>query len=132
MKIFIVTFFLLVGTAANAQENNDFSNCEWETINGREIIKVAEIAPQYDGGFSKFYKDISSKFKISKSTDEGCVKVMLSFVVDADDEIKNICSNGKIDISEELIASINHWKAGKLDEEKVPVRMYIPIFIKLG
>lgn len=123
---------MLIAITLRAQEIDLVSNCELDSINGRKINSLAEISPQYQGGLQEFYNDLSSKVKVTDKNALGCVKVVMTFVVDVGGQIQNFCSTGNVMISEEIIESINKWTPGLIGGIKVPVRLRLPMYIKLG
>lgn len=122
----------MITTSLKAQMSEVIRKCEVDSINGEAIHTSSEVAPEYEGGFDKFYKDLSSKIKFKGKNNVGCIKVIISFVVGVDGNMENICLSDNVEMSEGAIKTINNWTAGQIGGNKVPVRLYLPIYIKLG
>ena len=109
----MATLFSIATITLKAQIRNEVKLCESDSINGRLIHTVAEISPEYEGGLGKFYKAIG-KVKLKDINNPGSIKVIVSFVVDVDGNIKNVCFSNNVEITQEVIESINHWTPGKI------------------
>ncbi|HYF68952.1 MAG TPA: hypothetical protein VD884_12500 [Ohtaekwangia sp.] len=132
IKILILLSLTIATISLEAQIKKEMKLCELDSINGMVIHSIAEVSPEYTGGLSKFYKDLSSKIKIKDTSNSGHIKIIISFVIDVDGNVKNVCTTDNVEITTEIIESINNWTAKKIGGSNVPVRMYMPIYIKLG
>jgi protein TonB len=132
MKFLVLLLLTITTVSLKAQIKNDMKLCENDSINGKLIHTIAEVSPEYKGGVQKFYKDISSKIKLKDRNDIGCIRVVLSFVIDVDGNIKNVCSTDNVEVTKEIIESINNWTPGKIEGINVPVRMHLPMYIKVN
>jgi hypothetical protein len=132
MKYLVLLMFSLTVYSLKAQVINEIKKCEIDSIDGMLVHSLAEIQPEYERGLQKFYSEISSKIKLKAKNELGCVKVVLSFVIDVDGNIRNLCFTDNVEIVEDVIESINNWIPGKTGGINVPVRMYLPMYIKLG
>ncbi|UZR93655.1 hypothetical protein [Chondrinema litorale] len=118
LNVCIITFY---SYTTQAQQLTD---CELDSIDGMEVMLIVEESPEYEGGYSQFYKDL-------KLPSHPAI-LYFSFVIDAEGNIRNFCSSAEIENLEELIENINRWKAGKQRGKKVPVRLTGPMHIKWG
>ncbi|MBT28894.1 MAG: hypothetical protein CMO01_04460 [Thalassobius sp.] len=126
MKFLIAVFVITLSYFTTQAQQ--LSGCELDSIDGMEVMFIVEEPPEYEGGYTQFYKDFKKIAKFSTNP----AKANISFVIDTEGNIRNFCSSKEIENLEELIENINHWKAGKQKGEKVPVRLMLSMSIRWG
>lgn len=119
-----------------------FKDSTLNDLNGQSVkdseFLVVDQQPEYPGGMTALYKDISKNLKYPKKAKKLGVsgKVFVSFVVRKTGELESIkivkgigagCDEEVIRIMEKL----KRWKPGYKDEKAVDVTMILPITFKL-
>ncbi|UII33396.1 hypothetical protein LVD17_06120 [Fulvivirga ulvae] len=102
-----------------------------DSIDGMLIHSVVESPPEYKEGLEGFLRDISEKVK-PKHRLVGCIRVVFSFVIDIEGNVRNMCYSDNVEITKEAIEEISNWAAGRSGGVNVPVRMYISMYVKFG
>jgi hypothetical protein len=129
----------MISSLGNAQPDNFYNNgCiqSPDTLDGMTVFRVVEKQPEYEGGFTNFYKEISKLIKFP-DTKKAAIdnNYFFTFVVDTLGNIRNFCAikpeTGYL-INQDGVCELNKWKAGEQRGKKVPVRMILPISIHLN
>jgi TonB family protein len=99
-----------------------------------EIYDKADVMPTYPGGIEAYYKYLQENLKYSdEAMDAGISgKVFVEMVVNKDGSISNVKALKGVGygLNEEAIRVVSAspvWISGKLDQEKVRVKLLIPI-----
>ncbi|MDX2188491.1 MAG: TonB family protein [Bacteroidota bacterium] len=105
-----------------------------EEVNEDPIYMATEEMPEYVGGMKEMYKFISANINYpSQAMDEEISgRVVLSFVVDAKGNIKNIevikpIGGGCEEEAVRVIKKMPAWKPGKMKGKPVNVKFTIPV-----
>lgn len=132
MKIFI--FFILPFSLLSCQK--ELSKNLISKIKDEETTFPSE-QPQFPGGNSEMYKYILNNFKVKKTENYTCSKVIVNFIVLENGKLENIeivkgfdfCPNMKKELIE-VFKKMPTWKAGKVDGKIANVKFTIPIIFE--
>ncbi len=142
VKYCVLTFyFVFLSIYSSAQSNQAiYSKCipQLDTLDGLEVFIITEKPPEYQGGMSAFYKEISKNLVIPRETRRMGIesKFLFTFVIDTLGNMRNLCfikpENSYLE--DRIIQAINRekkWVPAEHKNQKVPYRFMIPIHIHL-
>ncbi len=130
MKYVFLIFTFIFNISVYGQVNNDIHDCQLDSINEKLIHTFADVMPEFEGGHIKLYEEITNNIKVNKKHSLGCTRITISFVIDIDGTIKNLCIPNEIEITSQFINSIDKWTPGQTAGVNVPVRILLPMNIK--
>ncbi len=136
MRLLLAITLLTFNTSLTAQTKfKAFREYEQDTIQGMKVLAIVEQPPEYEGGTGQFYRDLSQNLKFPKldSTYYLNKRYFISFVIDTSGAIQNFCATVKMNelTDDEILENINKWTPGIHRGRKVPVRMMLPVTIRM-
>lgn len=134
---------------AQTTENNDLKNYDSQKStydsqkliaeSSDEVLKVAEIMPEYPGGMSELFKFMGNNIKYPEQAKKENVegKVYVSFTIEKDGSITNIhilngIGGGCDEESIRVVNKMPNWTPGENNGQKVRVEYTLPINYKLN
>ena len=112
-----------------------------DILDKQEVYLVVEKMPEYPGGQSKMFRDLSSRLTYPKDQKDLQTKVVVTFIIDTLGHVRNECiyrpfkETGISPLEKkvlEVIKSMPRWTPGEINKKKVPVRIVFPIQIEVG
>ncbi|MBR8533936.1 hypothetical protein KDU71_00055 [Carboxylicivirga sediminis] len=129
--------------ATNAQgidASQKVNACTCDSLDGQQVLLVAQEMPEYPGGEAIFSAHIAKHLAILNTNKTPLTRVDICFIIDTCGRVRNatimnVNSIAKLPLPEtnilDIINSMPRWKPGKQDGKKVPVKYIIPIRIDL-
>jgi hypothetical protein len=109
-----------------------------DTLDGQAVLKIVEKMPEFKGGMEGFYKFLSQNITIPQDSLHTTLgyhsKFFFTFVIDTLGRMRNFCviKHNYYLLPELAINQLNQsnpWQAGENKGKKVPVRLWLPIYI---
>lgn len=132
MKIILFILILIFPFISHAQSllKEYLKECQLDSLNGQPILFETEVYPEYEGGIQALTKSIAKNIRVTEQAKRMGFhgKITLTFVIDTEGNIQNLCAYPQeVIIDEELISAINKWSVGMHEGKIIPVRIAVPI-----
>lgn len=127
----------LVTKAQTVQSTHKATACACDSIDGQQVLSVAEVMPEFPGGTKALYKYTAEKITYKNTCkEEFQTRVIAGFVIDTCGQIRNARImhpqfSDSLTLLEthvlKIINSMPRWQPGEQTNKKVPVSYMLPI-----